>query len=185
MASRSIRPFRGLLAIVLAGTAGAQVTVRVSLGSDGNEGNNRSGNSVITPDGRFVAFQSDATNLVPGDTNGFVDLFVRDRATGTTDRINVGSSGIQANAKSYLDSITPDGRYVTFSSAATNLVPGDTNARPDIFVRDRVSRTTERVSLSSGGAQADAESGNSRCSADGRFIAFGRFWLSSNLIRIQ
>ena len=89
----------------------------------------------ISADGRFVAFSSDATNLVPGDTNGTADVFVRDRQTGTTRRVSVGPGGAQGNGDSVDPALSADGRFVAFESDATNLVPGDTNGVDDVFVR--------------------------------------------------
>ena len=126
----------------------------------------------ISADGRFVAFSSDATNLVPGDTNGTADVFVRDRQTGTTRRVSVGSGGAQGNGLSVDPAISADGRFVAFASDATNLVPGDTNGADDVFVRDRQTGTTRRVSVGSGGAQGDRVSFDPAISADGRFVAF-------------
>src|SRR6185369_15379253 len=99
----------------------------VSVDSGGAQGNNVSRFPSISADGRFVAFDSAATNLVAGDTNGFVDVFVRDRQSGTTERVSVDSGGVQGNVSIYAPSISADGRYVAFWSAAMNLVPGDTN----------------------------------------------------------
>ena len=89
----------------------------------------------ISADGRFVAFDSEATNLVPGDTNDASDVFVRDRQTGTTRRVSVSSGGAQGNGASFDPAISADGRFVAFNSDATNLVPGDTNGAADVFVR--------------------------------------------------
>jgi hypothetical protein len=98
--------------------------------------------AAISADGRFVAFTSFATNLVAGDTNARSDIFVRDRQTGETSRVSVASDGTQGNAptpgiSSELAALSADGRFVAFRSAATNLVDGDTNGWPDIFVHDR------------------------------------------------
>jgi archaellum component FlaF (FlaF/FlaG flagellin family) len=147
-------------------------TTRVSVDSNGMQANNGSYDPVISSDGRWVAFMSIATNLVPGDTNGFQDVFVHDRLTGATTRVSVDSGGTQANGLSVLPSISSDGRYVSFESAATNLVPGDTNGFRDIFVRDRVSGMTTRASLASSGAQGNGYSAYSAISADGRYVAF-------------
>jgi Tol biopolymer transport system component len=122
--------------------------------------------------GRFIAFESDATNLIPGDTNGSRDVFVRDRKTGTTTRVSVGTGGVQGDGDSIYPSISADGRLVAFTSYATNLVPGDTNGGPDVFVRDRKTGTTRRVSLGPGGVQGDVGSGRLAISADGRFVTF-------------
>ena len=109
----------------------------------------------ISADGRFVAFRSDATNLVPGDTNGATDVFVRDRQTGTTRRVSVGPGGAQGNGGSFMPAISADGRFVAFESSATNLVPGDTNDMEDMFVHDRQTGTTRRVSVGPGGVQGN------------------------------
>jgi hypothetical protein len=129
------------LAVGAAGSASAQgITERVSVSSGGVQGNGNSshfGTPAISADGRFVAFKSDATNLVPGDTNNASDIFVRDRQTGTTERVSVGSGGAQGNNISFSPAISADGRVVAFESAAANLVPGDTNGSIDVFVHTR------------------------------------------------
>src|SRR5205814_1700648 len=113
-----------------------------------------------------------ATNLVPGDTNGQSDVFVHDRQTRLTERVSVDSAGNQADGESASPALSADGRYVAFSSSATNLVPGDTNGQSDVFVHDRQTRITERVSVDSAGNQADGESASPALSADGRYVAF-------------
>jgi Tol biopolymer transport system component len=150
-------------------------TERVSVDWDGAEGNGHSRLPSISSDGRYVAFESSATNLVAGDTNGVLDIFVRDRQNGTTERVSVGAGGAQGDGASSLASISGDGRYVTFESFATNLVPGDTHGFLDVFFRDRLSATTTRVSVDSGGAQGNGDSGTASVSADGRFVAFHSF----------
>jgi Tol biopolymer transport system component len=132
----------------------------------------------ISADGRFVAFASSATNLVADDTNGFQDIFVRDVVAGTTSRVSVSTSGGQANGGSDSPAISADGRYVAFSSSATNLVTGDTNGKQDVFVRDLVVNTTTRVSIGNAG-QGNDRSFTPSISADGRYIAFGSW--STNL----
>jgi hypothetical protein len=121
-----------------------------------------------------VAFTSFATDLVAGDTNGFVDVFVRDMVAGVTTRVDVGLNGAQSNGAATSNPIlSPDGRFVVFDSSATNLVTGDTNADGDVFMYDRTKGTTERVSLSASGAQANNTSfGPAGMSADARYIAF-------------
>jgi len=155
-------------------------TERVSISASGVQADGKSTEAVISPDGRWVAFSSEATNLVPGDTNGVRDVFVRDRLAGTTQRVSVSGAGQQGNGISAHSSITPDGRFVAFDSEATNLVPGDTNGYADAFLRDRQTGTTERVSVSGSGEQANSGSVNPDISADGRFVAF---WSSAtNLV---
>jgi Tol biopolymer transport system component len=143
-------------------------TERVSVASDGTEGNGRSGGAgraSLSADGRFVAFRSEASNLVPGDTNGARDIFVHDRQAGTTERVGVRHGG-------GWPAISADGRFVAFSSHASDLVPGDTNNRADVFVHDRQTGTTERVSVASDGSEADDGSYRVSVSADGRFVGF-------------
>lgn len=125
----------------------------------------------MSGDGRYVTFSSRADYLVPGDTNGQIDIFVYDRIDKTFERVNITTDGEQANRESAEPYISADGRFVSFSSLATNLVPDDTNGQYDVFVHDRVTGTTERVSVSSDGGQIDG-SAYSPMSADGRFVAF-------------
>jgi Tol biopolymer transport system component len=133
-------------------------TERVSVASDGIQADDGSYDPSISNDGYYVVFASDASNLVNGDTNGLDDIFVHDQKLGTTERVSVASDGTQANGASTSDpSISNDGQYVAFKSSATNLVSGDTNGEPDIFVHDRILGTTERVSVASDGTQANNE----------------------------
>jgi Tol biopolymer transport system component len=161
-----------LLAAALAGPVAGQVTERVSVDSSGTQENNACRSPSISADGRYVAFYSYADNLVSGDTNGTWDVFVRDRQSGTTERVSVDSLGAQGNDFSYTPSISADGRYVAFMSKATNLVGGDTNGAWDVFVRDRQGATTERVSVDSLGSQGNGGSNVPSISADGRYVAF-------------
>jgi len=147
-------------------------TERVSVSSAGEQGDGSSFHPSISGDGRYVAFYSRASNLVPGDTNGYNDVFVHDRLTGTTERVSVSSTADEGNWHSEFPSISADGRFVAFSSNASNLVPGDTNGYSDVFVRDRLTGTTERVSLSSAGEQANGTSRDPSISGDGWFVAF-------------
>ncbi|MEG4067113.1 calcium-binding protein [Microcoleus sp. Pol11C2] len=146
-------------------------TTRVSVNSAGNQGNNDSFNPSISADGRFVAFAS-FSNLVPEDTNNQSDIFVRDLLTNTTSRVSVDSAGNQGNSLSNNSAISADGRFVAFQSYASNLVPGDTNNRFDIFVRDLSTNTTTRASVDSAGNQGNSDSLTPSISADGRFVAF-------------
>lgn len=148
------------------------ITERVTVSNTGQQGNGDSLDASISADGRFVAFTSYATNLIAGDTNIWSDIFVRDRQLGTTTRVSVASDGSEAQFGSADPEISADGRFVTFRSAAWNLVPGDNNASDDIFVHDRALGTTERVSVGLGGLESDAGSGLPAISADGRFVAF-------------
>ena len=126
----------------------------------------------LSADGRYVAFASQASNLVTGDTNGTSDVFVRDRQTGATTRVSVDSSGTQGNNGSAEPSLSADGRYVAFTSQADNLVTGDTNGKADVFVHDRQTAQTTRVSVDSAGNQLDFDSDSPSISGDGRFVAF-------------
>ena len=161
-------------------------TLRISVASDGTQANNSSGSPVISADGRFVAFESVASNLVPGDTNNRQDVFVRDTCLGApagcipqTTLVSVANDGFLPNGNSLYPSITADGRFIAFESVATNLVADDTNAGPDIFVRDTCRGaplncvpSTIRVSLSTDDSEADAASVYPSISGDGRFVAF-------------
>ncbi len=148
-------------------------TTRVSVSSSGIEGNHRSScfRSAISDDGRYVAFYSDASNLAIGGLNGS-GSFVHDRTTGQTTHVSVSSSGVPGNSDSYFPGISGDGRYVVFWSIASNLVPADTNGSEDVFVHDRQSGETTRVSVSSSGVQGNANNEWPSISADGRFVAF-------------
>lgn len=145
-------------------------TRRVSVGPGGAQANGSSSKPALSADGRFVAFESDATDLVPGDTNGWRDVFVRDRAAGTTERVSVSSAGVQGHADSLLPTISADGRFVAFTSFA-GLVPGGFSS-PGVFVRDRLLGTAELVSVGTGGAQGNFGGFAGVISANGRFVAF-------------
>ncbi len=125
----------------------------------------------LSGDGRYVVFSSHSTDLVPNDTNGQRDVFVRDTQTGRTTLVSVGADGVQGNRESRQGSISADGRFVAFNSLATNLLPGDTNDSPDVFRRDLL---TGRTTLVSGGraGQSDRGAHQPEISADGRQVAF-------------
>jgi len=181
----AFHPARSLLAALLLGApAWTQTTSRLSLGPGGAEGNDFSVYPVCSADGRYVAFYGSASNLVPGDTNGSQDVFVRDRQSGTTERVSVDSGGVQGNGTSDTCCISADGRYVAFGSAATNLAPGDTNGTYDVFVRDRQNGTTDRVSVDSAGVEGNGHSGyfngTMSISDDGRYVAFHSY--ATNLV---
>ncbi len=155
----------------------------------------------MSRNGRLVVFMSGATNLVSADTNGNVDVFVRDRTAGTTERVSINGEEQQANGNSQdpgvrgftasSPDITADGRFVAFFASATNLVSGDTNTCPpvfdqepgrcpDVFVRDRIAGTTVRVNVASDGTQANEPSSDPAISDDGQVVAF--FSASGNLV---
>jgi Tol biopolymer transport system component len=146
---------------------------RVSVNSSEEQANTGSGGAALSPDGRLVAFGSGATNLIPGDVeDSAFDVFLRDRLAGTTEGISTTQPSSGQVLHSGSPAISADGRLVAFDSRESNLVPGDTNDRFDIFVFDRQTQTTERVSLSSAGAEGNNDSTGPSISADGRFVAF-------------
>jgi len=126
----------------------------------------------ISGDGQRVAFVSEGVDLVAGDSNQVSDVFVRDLAAHATVRASFPPSGHEANGPSSSPRISADGRFVAMVSHASNLVPEDTNNQPDVFVRDLQTGALERVSLGTGGQQADGPSDGPAISADGRFVAF-------------
>jgi Tol biopolymer transport system component len=149
-------------------------SVRVSVSSDGQEGDLESTRPGLSGDGRVVAFVSTATNLVPGDANGVEDIFVHDRMSGDTERVSVSSEGTEGDDLSdrFAPALDDTGRFVAFESLATNLVNADTNANADIFLRDRRRRTTSRVSVGASGNEGDGFSISPAMSGDARFVAF-------------
>ncbi len=147
-------------------------TTHVSVASDSTWGNSSSARPALSADGRYVAFDSFANNLVSGDTNNFQDVFVHDRQTGQTTRVSVAGDGSQGNSPSFSVAISADGRYIVFGSASNNLVSGDTNGASDIFVHDRQTGQTTRVSVALSGAQSNSPSRGPAISADGRHVAF-------------
>jgi Tol biopolymer transport system component len=151
----------------------------VSVSTAGVKGNGDSWFPTMSADGRFIAFNSEATNLVAGDTNGRIDVFVRDLQTGQTTRVSVGTGGTQSNGSTQ-GFLSAEGRFVALSSGASNLVSGDTNGFGDVFVHDRQTGQTTRVSVSSAGAEGNGDSEDASVSADGRYVAFRS--AASNLV---
>ncbi|HEX6011675.1 MAG TPA: hypothetical protein VFY87_07705, partial [Geminicoccaceae bacterium] len=162
-------------------------TTRESVGPGGAEANGRSFTAfvnagtpvrgtplsgVISSDGRFLVFQSAATNLVPNDANGVFDAFIRDRQEGTTDLVSVADDGTRGNGSSTGPFVSDDGRIVSFTSNATNLVPGDTNGVLDVFVRDLQEGTTTRVSRAVDGGHTNGFSIVVTMSNDGRYVVY-------------
>ena len=160
--------------LVLLPSAGAAVgvTTRLSVGPNGAQADGRSFVPALSSDGRYAAFYSDASNLVAGDSNNARDVFVRDLQSGETTRVSIGPAGVQASGDSFEPAVSGDGRFVAFSSAAANLVAGDTNNANDVFVRDRQANATTRVSVGLAGAQANGGSDAPSLSGDGRYVAF-------------
>jgi Tol biopolymer transport system component len=159
----------------------AHVTRRVSVGPRGRQANRGGGDSpAISTNGRYIAFTSDASNLVAGDTNHQVDVFVRDRVAHVTRRVSIGPGGRQTKSDSFTPAISAHGRYVSFTSKASGLVTGDTNGAWDVFVRDQAAQVTERVSVGPGGEQANNYTFEAAISANGRYVAFDS--AASNLV---
>jgi Tol biopolymer transport system component len=149
-------------------------TTLVSTSSSGTQGNNHSSNPYISADGKHVVFESEASNLVDGDTNGYGDIFIKDIQTGVITLVSTSSSGVQGIFDSSNPSISADGKYVVFDSFSSNLVDGDTNDTLDIFLKDIQEGTLTLVSTSSSGIQGTRyySSQNPSISADGRYVAF-------------
>jgi len=166
----------GLLFLLQAGgICWSQTTERVSVNSFDADSNGASNLPSISSDGRYVAFQSGATDLVAGDLLGFIDIFVRDRLAETTIRVSLHTDGTEGEGPSSDPSISTNGRYVAFESEAGNLVAGDTVfplGFPDIFVHDLQTGTTTWVSEDSLGGEGDGPSLNPSISGDGRYVAF-------------
>jgi Tol biopolymer transport system component len=155
-------------------------TTRVSVRSDGAEGDGESYACGISGDGRWTVYYSSSSNLVPADTNGVQDVFVYDRVLSQTVRASLSSFGGEGDGWSAFSAISADGRWVAFESVASNLVPGDTNAFVDVFLKDMQSGLLTRVSVGPGGAQGDAESEFPSISANGRYVSFES--AASNLV---
>jgi Tol biopolymer transport system component len=145
---------------------------RVSVATGGGEANDEAGLLDISDDGRYVVFVSRADTLVPNDTNAVDDIFVHDRQTGETERVSVASDGTESNGFSTSPAISADGRYVAFTSGATNLIPDDAFPGGKILLRDRQQGTTTLISVNSAGVQADGNSYGSAISPDGAYVAF-------------
>ncbi len=155
-------------------------TRRVSVGGSEAQAKGFSGETTtISSDGRYVAFNSDAANLVRGDTNRDSDVFLRDRRRGTTERVSIGNGGVQARGFSHEPAVSSDGRYVAFSSSAPNLAAG-TGQVYQIYLRDRLNHTTVAVSTNENGAPGNGFSETPVISPVGRYIAFSS--LSSDLV---
>jgi Tol biopolymer transport system component len=161
-------------------------TYRISTPSPTGGSNGDSRRPSISSDGNFVVFESSATNLVSGDSNGQTDLFLWSRATGQLSRVSVASNGSQGNGESVNARISANGQFVVFESRASNLDPADTNSTRDIFVRNLQQNTTRCVSRTHLGASSDRDSANGSISADGTRVAFESdgtnlvFWDTNN-----
>jgi len=156
------------------------LTIKVSMSPAGTEGNANSLNAGVSSDGRYVVFESGATNLVSGDINGQTDVFVRDTVGGITALVSVSTAGSQGNMISVEPDISDNGRYVVFESRSSTLVADTSNGFSHIFVRDLQEGTTSKVSVSEAGVEGDANSHNPTVSSDGRYVVFESF--AENLV---
>ena len=140
----------------------------------GGDADNSSSSAAISATGRYVAFSSGGSDLVPGDTNQTADLFVRDMAAGTTTLVSVDAAGDGADGPSYGAAISPDGRYVAFVSEGTDLLPGpgDGDDIADVFVRDMAAGTTTRVTVDTAGEAPDGDSFLPSINATGEYVTF-------------
>lgn len=149
-----------------------QAVTRVSVGVDGSEADGPSSSAQISRNGRFVAFVSEAANLVEGDKNGFADVFLYERESGRIRMVSVGAGGVQGDNRSMQPALSADGRFVAFVSLAENLAPEDENGVSDIFVADMETGTLELISVNDAGEQANDTSKHAAISANGRIVAF-------------
>ncbi|MFF7458648.1 TolB family protein [Kitasatospora sp. NPDC008115] len=147
-------------------------TERVSVADDGGQATGSSSGRAISADGRYIAFASNAPGLVPGDTNGVYDVYVRDRVAGRTERISAGDPAQPQTGGTDTPVISWDGRYVAFASGRGDLVPGDTNHVADIFVHDRRTGATRRANVADDGTQAESPARHPALSADGSRVSF-------------
>lgn len=162
----------GLSVSATAAAPPAGATWRISVTDSGEQATGYSEWPEMTPDAHYIAYSSDAPNLVDGDTNRAFDIFIYNRLEGITERVSVNAAGAQGNNDSTWPSVSADGRYVAFNSRASNLVEGDTNGKADIFVYDRESRSIERVSVATDGTEADRDSLMPAISGNGQVVVF-------------
>ena len=158
--------------LLIAASADAESTTILSVNAQGEAANGGSDRPAISSDGRFVAYQSSASDLVSGDTNNQNDIFLQELRTNTVTRISLGVNGTQSNSGSTSPAISQDGRHVAFESMATNLVANDTSGSQDIFVHDRMTATTVRVSVGANGVAANSHCLHPAISGDGRFVVY-------------
>jgi Tol biopolymer transport system component len=154
----------GAAALALPAVAAPGDVQRVSVSSAGAEAGASSGDPSLSGDGRIVAFDTIADDLVPGDGNGVSDVFVRDVVAGTTTRVSTTSGGAEGDGHAGDPAVSENGRVVAFASLATDLVPGDANGDQDVFVKDLATGATTRVSTDAAGARATA----TRCAPPSR-----------------
>ncbi len=166
-----------MIALLAAASSAAVTMVRASVSSVGVQADSNSFSPAsVSANGRYVVFRSIADNLVAGDTNGQWDIFAHDLQTGATTQVDVSSAGVEAahgvSGGVTGEAISANGRFIVFSSSSAKLVPGDTNNSEDVFLRDTVSATTQRLSVKPGGAQTRHASYGPVISSSGRFVAF-------------
>lgn len=151
-----------------------RATWRITINSVGEGGNGDSQHPAISNDGRYVVYESDASNLTPGDSGIYRDIFLFDRSTGFTERVSVSDDEREAQGDSFAAAVSGNGRYVAFVSYAANLVDDDGNSYPDVFVRDRADGRTIRVNVSNSGEEANVFETDQEpaISTDGRYVAF-------------
>jgi hypothetical protein len=164
----------GILDVFVRDIENSETSV-LSIDSDGDQTFGNSFSPAISGDGRWIAFQSDSFGLVSGISNENVDIFLHDRLSGVTTRVSVSSSGTQSNGDSKNVSISDNGKYIVFESAATNLVDSDTNNADDIFLHDTQTNETIMLSKNLAGMPANGDSSNPKISGDGRSVAFTSF----------
>ncbi len=150
------------------------ITTRISVDAEGKQGSRGSRSPSMSDDGRYVAFLSGAA-LVPDDTNGSQDIYLRDMVEGTIERVSVASDGSDPNARSWEPDISADGSRIAFESEASNLVENDTNNEDDVFVYDTNTHTTTRASVGAGAVQANNSSDEPAISGNGRYVAFASY----------
>ena len=167
-------------ALSIASSAVAQQTQRISVGYDGSEANGRSYFPVISGNGRYVSYLSEANNLVANDLNGVGDVFLWDRRTGTTSRVSLGEGGVESNGESSAGAISRSGRYLAFETTATNIVAADGDPQQDVILLDRNSGSLELISVAIGGGGSNAACYATFVSDNGRYVIFES--TASNLV---
>lgn len=164
--------FRVVVPAALCAVAVAHDSELVSVATGGAQANNDSYYSLVSDDGRYIVFQSEASNLVPGDINNKYDIFRRDLVTEATELVSVATNGNSASGLSLSPTVSGDGRFVAWSSDAANLIVGDTNGTWDVFLRDMDAGVTTRVSVDADGNQVFQRSDGAQLSPDGKYVIF-------------
>lgn len=164
-----VLPSSGFAAIEA--SVGTNPVVRMSTATSGSQANGTIGSTCISDDGRYVAFESNSSNLTSGDTNNRPDVFVKDAATGILQQVSASPTGVPGDGESELPAISSDGRFVAFDSASNNLLPGKV-AEFDVLVRDMTTGALVRASADASGVAGNGDSYRASISADGRYVAF-------------